>query len=265
MDIERLGYQKFVLISHLRSGTHLLRTALESHPAIVCQTEVFNSDNRQLPYPLTTPTAEVLRDRAYRPFPDTVARVGFALQVYHPWGLRAFPGIRENPMWGDIWTRLSNMKNLRVIHLRRENALRRHLSHVMARRSQVWHAWDPDRVGSVSHLMPPTANAAVEASRDPVALDRTRLELDFAETERLHGQVSRRFPRHAVCAVSYESLCRDFAGTCRTVQQFLDLPAVPLTAAVGKLERRSLSQAIVNYWDLKRHFAGSRWAAFFEE
>ena len=49
------------------------------------------------------------------------------------------------------------------------------------------------------------------------------------------------------------------------MQQFLGLPAVPLTAAVGKLERRSLSQAIVNYWDLKRHFAGSRWAAFFEE
>jgi hypothetical protein len=260
-----LVYRKFVLVSHLRSGTHLLRTALESHPAIVCQTEVFNSDNRQLPYPLTTPTADVLRDWVYRAFPGTVACVGFALQVYHPWGLQAFPGIRENPVWADVWTQLSHMTALRVIHMRRENSLRRHLSHVMARRSRVWHAWDSERVGLVSHLVPPSEQAAVAASPDPVALDPHRLALDFEETERLHAAVSYRFRRHDVCAISYESLCANFASTCRTVQQFLQVPAVPLTAAVSKLERRPLSQSIVNYGELKRHFAGGRWAHFFDE
>lgn len=260
-----MAYQKFVIISHLRSGTHLLRTALESHPGIVCQTEVFNSDNRTLPYPLSTPTDEVLRRWVYRPMPDTIKCGGFALQAYHPWGLEAFPGIRENPVWGDIWTRLARMKSLRVIHLRRENSLRRHLSHVMARRSKVWHVWSPERVGTVSHLLPPSESNAAVPPRDPVSLDAARLELDFEETERLHAAVPRRFCRHALCSVSYESLSRDFQGTCRTVQKFLHLPAEPLTAAVGKLEQRSLSDSIVNYRQLKRHFAGSRWALFFED
>ncbi|MBL8659792.1 MAG: hypothetical protein JNM75_08560 [Rhodospirillales bacterium] len=260
-----MAYRKFVIVSHLRSGTHLLRTALESHPAVVCQTEVFNSDNRRLPYPLTTPTVEVLRRWVYRQFPDTVACVGFTLQVYHPWGLRAFPGIRENPAWGDVWTWLSRMKAVRIIHLRRENSLRRHLSHVMARRSRVWHAWDPDRVKTVSHLGPPPDGDGPGSPREPVTLDAARLEVDFEETERLHEAVTRRFRDHALCSISYESLTRDFDARCREVQDFLQLPLAPLTAAVGKLETRSLADAIANYGDLKRHFADTRWAAFFED
>jgi len=258
-------YRKFVLVSHLRSGTHLLRTALESHPAVLCQTEVFNSDNRDLPYPLTTPTADVLRQWVYRPAPLTITCVGFTLQVYHPWGLRAFPGIRENPLWGDIWARLAAMDDLRVVHLRRENALRRHLSHVMARQSQVWHAWDSERVRAVSHLRAPVEGGEASNARDPAILDPTRLAVDFEETERLHAAVAPRFARQALLPVSYERLTSDFEGTCREVLAFLELPLAPLTAAVGKLETRSLADAIVNYRELKRHFAGTRWAAFFED
>ena len=55
-----MSARPFVLVSYLRSGTHLLRTALESHPEIVCRAEPFNSDDRRLPYPLETPTAEVV-------------------------------------------------------------------------------------------------------------------------------------------------------------------------------------------------------------
>jgi LPS sulfotransferase NodH len=260
-----VSYRKFVILSHLRSGTHLLRTALESHPAIVCQTEVFNSDNPDLPYPLATPTAEILGRFVYHGFPPQIACVGFVLQVYHPWGLEAFPGIRENPLWADVWPRLAALDDLRVIHLRRENGLRRHLSHVMARATGAWHAWDSDRVGAVTHLKVPTAGAGHPVRREAVTLDPERLERDFVETERLHETAARRFASHPRLALRYEDLCRDFDRIAADAQAFLGVPAVPLAPAVAKLDRRPLAQAIANYADLKHHFAATRWASFFDE
>ena len=47
--------------------------------------------------------------------------------------------------------------------------------------------------------------------------------------------------------------------------EFLGVSAISLTAAVAKLEQRSIVESIVNYHALKRHFAGSRWERFFDE
>jgi hypothetical protein len=260
-----MRYSKFVIVSHLRSGTHLLRTALESHPAIVCQTEVFNSDNPNLPYPLSTPTSRILGDWVFRNFSPEVERVGFVLQVYHPWGLKAFPGIRANPVWGDVWSQLAAMPDLRVIHLRRDNLLRRHLSHVMARKTGNWHAWVPDTVDKVTHLGAVPRVGATRSHPGPVRLDHERLVVDFEETEQLHRLAAERFSYHPVYSLSYEALCRDFHGVCDRVQTFLGVHPIRMTAAVTKLEQRSLAESIVNYDALKRRFSGSRWQAFFDD
>lgn len=260
-----MDYRRFVIVSHLRSGTHLLRTSLESHPAIVCQTEVFNSDDRALPYPLSTPTAEILDQWVYRNFPPEIRCVGFVLQDYHPWGLKVVPGIRENPLWADVWPRLVAMKDLRVIHLRRDNLLRRHLSHVMARQTGNWHAWDRDRVDKVSHLTPPPRADSQVLGRPAVTLDPARLALDFEEIEHLHRTVVERFQHHPFCSISYEALILDFHGVCRQVLEFLGVSDISLTAAVAKLEQRSIFESIVNYHALKRQFSGTRWERFFDE
>lgn len=260
-----MSYRRFVIVSHLRSGTHLLRTSLESHPAIVCQTEVFNSDNPNLPYSLATPTSRILGDWVFRNFSAEVECVGFVLQAYHPWGLKAFPGIRVNPHWDDVWSRLAAMKDLRVIHLRRDNMLRRHLSHVMARKTGNWHAWDLGAVDKVTHLGAPPPVDVPPSRRDPVCLDPERLVLDFEETEHLHRVVAERFQHHPVCSLSYEALCRDFHSVCARVQAFLGVRPIRMTAAVSKLEQRSLAESIVNYDVLKRRFSATRWRQFFDD
>ena len=259
-----MTYQPFVIVSHLRSGTHLLRTALESHPAIICQTEVFNSDNPQLPYPLSTPTQEILEHWVFRDVPPTIERVGFAIQAYHPWGLKAFPGIRENPAWGDIWSILEQMRELRVIHLHRDNTLRRHLSHVMARQTGNWHLWNSANVAGVTHLGAAPEPAAALPDRPIVVLDGDRLETDFEETEGLHQAVAERFRDHPLLSLSYESLSDDFDTECAGVQGFLGVERQQLTAAVTKLETRSLAESITNYASLKRRFSGTCWQHFFE-
>ena len=261
-----MSYRRFVIVSYLRSGTHWLRTALESHPAIVCQTEVFNSDNPRLPYPLETPTEAILAQWVYRAFPMTVQRVGFVLQAYHPYALQAFPGIRSNPHWGNVWSILAEMKDLQVIQLRRQNLLRRHLSHVMARQTGQWHYWERDRANQVTHLAPPPPEQIGTLTRSNIAvrLDPVQLQIDFEEVERWQSRACELLGQHPILQISYEQLCQDFALTCDRVLQFLELEPRPLTAAVKKLENRPLVDSIVNYAELVAHFAHTERACFFE-
>ncbi|MCG6863124.1 MAG: hypothetical protein LJE70_17900 [Chromatiaceae bacterium] len=260
-----MAYTRFVIVSHLRSGTHLLRTMLESHPQIVCQTEVFNSDNPNLPYPLSTATREILERWVYRPFPEEIHCAGFVLQAYHPFGLKAFPGIRENPLWADVWPLLEGTSGLRVIHLRRANLLRRHLSHILARKTGSWHDWDSDRVWNVSHIQQPSLRKPDRPSRPSVRLDPDRLRLDFEDVERLHRRVVFRFRHTPYFPLSYEDLCADPGKVGDELLSFLGVGVEALHPAVAKLENRPLAVSIENYDELRRAFAATRWQSFFAD
>lgn len=263
-----MGIRPFVVISFLRSGTHLLRSSLESHPAVVCQAEPFNSDDRRLPYSSDTPTREVLDRWVFRTdYPPSIEHVGFVLHAYHPWGLRAFPGVRENPQWADVWKILREMESLRVLHLKRRNLLRRHLSHLTSRATGKWHQWNPARVSRLSHLAAPPPGEIGPRNGEPptLELDAERLRLDFEEVEHWHRVAEEALaglPRHEVV---YEELCRDYATVCRGIQEFLGLAPMALEPAVSKLEQRPDSQAISNFAELGKAFRGTRWQLFFEE
>ena len=245
----------------------MLRSALESHPNIVCQTEVFNSDNPKLPYPLNTPTETILNEWVFKNFDVEVKRVGFVLQSYHPWGLAAFPGIRENPQWRNIWPLLGQMTGLRVIHLKRRNLLARHVSHLQARASGRWHNWHGQRVNNVTHLEGVPASGTTQAPSEikrPISLDAERLRIDFEDIEQSRARAESDLAMHPVLEVYYEDLCQHFDRECARVLEFLDCRAGALAPATFKLEQTSLSERIANYAELKRFFAGSRWQSFFD-
>lgn len=263
-----MHYQRFVVISYLRSGTHLLRTALESHPTIRCQTEVFNSDNPNLPYSLATPTEEVLNTWVYNNINPGTTRVGFVLQAYHPNALQAFPGIRANPHWSDIWDLLNAMPELKVIHLRRNNLLKRHLSHMQARSSGQWHNWKAETLNNISLLETPPATHIdrYDVKQHVHSLDPEVLAQDFKEVESWHNFAEKKLENKASIKLSYENLHHNFDEECRKFLTFLDVDnTVKLQSSVRKLENRSLAKSIENYRELQKHFSDSNWSHFFED
>lgn len=263
-----MHYQRFVVISYLRSGTHLLRTALESHPAIRCQTEVFNSDNPRLPYSLNTATEEVLNNWVYNNINPGTTRVGFVLQAYHPNALLAFPGIQANPHWSNIWDLLSAMPELKVIHLRRNNLLKRHLSHIQARTSGQWHNWKAEALNNISLIetLPATHIDRYEVKQHVHRLNPETLELDFKEVENWHSFAEKKLANKASIKLSYENLHLNFDEECRKILSFLGVDStVKLQSSVRKLESRSLTDSIENYGKLKKRFSGSAWSHFFED
>jgi len=262
-----MSYQKFVIISYLRSGTHLLRTALESHPHIVCQTEVFNSDNPNLPYPLTLTSQQVLDNWVYKDFTSEVHCAGFVLQAYHPYGLTALSGVRANPHWNDIWPILQHMPNLKVIHLRRQNLLRRHLSHIRARTSQQWHNWSSAQLPHISLLETPPANHIDQYQKlnDVLTLDPTVMQQDFTEVNLWQQRAEELLSHHNCCHVLYEDIHDNFHGECSRILSFLGVGQQTLKSGVNKLENRPLSQSIANYAELKSLFQHTPWISYFED
>jgi LPS sulfotransferase NodH len=256
----------FVIISYLRSGTHLLRTALESHSNIVCQTEVFNSDNPRLPYSLETPTEQILQNWVYNQATSQTSHIGFVLQAYHPFDLKAFPGIKANPEWANIWDILAATDNLKVIYLHRDNLLKRHLSHRKARKTGQWHNWKGEQLSNISLLEePPQAHVNREPVSTKLSLDAINLEHDFQEVLGWQKFAKNKLRNKSHITLLYEDLCNDLAGQCAKVQDFLGVPQQSLSTGVSKLDSSKLSDSIVNYHTLKKHFADSEWARFFDE
>ncbi len=258
----------FVLVSYLRSGTHMLRTALESHPAVFCQTEVFNPDNPILPYALDTPVDVILREHVFRSHPPRITHAGFVLHAYHPQALASRPGQRANPLWACVWEHLAALPGLRVLHLKRHNLLRRHVSHLLARRSRFWHSWRAESVARVTHLDAPPHPDSVEwrpGERPALEVDALAFERDVAEVLAWRQRADEALAACPRLDVGYEDLCADWESATARVQEFLGLPRAALRPAVNKLDERPLREAVSNYDELRARFSGTPLRAYFDE
>lgn len=114
---------RFVVLAQSRSGTRLLQTLLNCHPAVECETTLFD---RQLPK-LLQPDSYI-RKRAGR---SDAPCFGFLIHPTHI--------ARLNDLVADTWLARLHDEGWRLIHLRRRNLLRQAISWEIARLTDVWH------------------------------------------------------------------------------------------------------------------------------
>lgn len=224
-------YNRFMILSSPRCGSHMLRTSLDCHPQIECHTEVFNPDFTVFaPYDRATPAVKILDNHIFGTRPSEIQSVGFIL---HRSGAN-FGG------WQDLWPRLEKDDALRIVSLRRENLLRRYLSYL-------------------------TMKEPRERKLHPRTLDPVELEAEF---EARHSEITsfdERFAGHPLLVVTYEQLCHDHANTLEAVQHFLSVPVTDLAPDTNRNPRLDLRSAISNYDALRAHFEHTPWAGFFDD
>lgn len=225
-----------MILSSPRSGTHMLRSSLDSHPNAVCLTEMFNPDYTGSLYPLTEQSSEheILNRYIFHDYSPEVLAVGFCLHR-----LDARFG-----NWPDLWNILASMEDLSIISLRRENLLRRFWSF------ELRSVKDPE-----------LRNQPFV----PRLLNKDRLIADFERQTNIVETFDNRFSAHPLLTVSYEELCNSYEQTMRRVQQFVGLPLVNLKPGTGRRPTPRVSEKVSNYEELKREFAGTRWERFFDD
>ncbi|MEM6905211.1 MAG: sulfotransferase [Pseudomonadota bacterium] len=119
----------FLIFGRGRSGSTLLVSLLDSHPAVVCHGETMR-------YRVLAPEVMIRRVLRVAGRAPGAAAVGFKLLSYQLRDIHRFP-----PQ-SDLLARLAG-EGVRIFYLRRENLVRHALSNLVARQRWVFHSTDP--------------------------------------------------------------------------------------------------------------------------
>jgi LPS sulfotransferase NodH len=246
------NYRKFILLGRGRTGSNFLRGLLNSHSQIVVFGELFRfcdsigwefcdyDSHWQLPRMLRMMQSDPLRflERyVFVRFPRTVRAVGFKLFYYHAQDKRRI-----------LWDYLEKDKNVHIIHLRRENTLRMILSEKIAFQTNRWTNTTGDR-----------------DSKLRVWIDIAECKERFETENMMAKKLRKMFRKHPYLDLTYELLCADYESPLHNIQNFLGVEHQRPIPGTYKQSTQTLSEAIINYAELKRAFQGSQWAHFFDE
>lgn len=247
------GYSRFVILSRGRSGSNFLRGLLNSNSQIVTFGELFRFSNTiGWEFPdyeeyMNSPGLIAFSQRApgnfvekvvFRRFPRTILAVGFKLFYYH-----AREDSRER-----IWDYLEENRDIKIIHLVRENSLRVVLSEKIANKTNIW-----------------TNTNGASAPRLSIELDYDEITVSFRRMEEERQQADHLFGRHSVLKLRYEDLCLNYIQEMNRIQAFLGVDPENIRPLTYKQSNQPLSDAISNYSDLKERFMGEQWEHFFDE
>lgn len=208
--------KRFIVLSQMRVGSNLLRSLINSHPQVFCQDELFKR--------LKAFNARLLLENAAAARPEPV--FGYMLKPHHPEDEQGFDN-------GE-WIRWMQEEGFRLIHLRREDALRHALSIYMAMGRNVWIKRDgaPPRLESVTvdieRLL--QIRAFVESWRD-------------VESLWLESMPARSF--------SYERDLQDAGrhqSTADAVFEFLEVESVPVQTDLVRTLPTDPAEFVLN-WD----------------
>ena len=246
-------YQRFIILGTGRTGSNFLQSLLNSHSQIVAFGEIFQSYDAirwdYVSYPLEAPRHQLslcqrdpirfVETHVFARFPKEISAVGFRLFYSHA----------QHPSQRCLWPHLRDCKDLKIIHLKRRNVLRRYLSHRVAKESGRWRVLSGQTGGD-------TVSVRLDYDDCLQWFTKTR------EQEQKHDVL---FADHDMIDLFYKDLSRDYAGEMRRVQQFLGVEYQQVIPATHKQAKRPLSAAISNYHELKQEFKGTPWEEFFED
>ncbi len=227
---------KFVILSYGRCGSTLVQCTLEEHPDVEVFGEIFQENQydrsrfsviRGQFYRDGTDAAQFLEDVVFGGSPSNVRAVGFKLM---------YGQARESAASLRAWDLLRADTEIRVIHLNRRDLLECCCSYEVASRSQQWYL----------------PNLEERIAVRPFRL-KPRHFIGFCESVLAWRAWARRaFSDHPVLEVQYEQdLCADFPGAMARIQEFVGLPALPLTPPIRKQAVVAPDRQLSNFAELK--------------
>lgn len=245
---------RFIIVCAARTGSTLLRLLLQSHPDICCHGEIITPDERHV-VQLAGMKADYksnLRDLLIDTRKSDPARFLCDFALYPGRFLAVGLKIKYSEFLPEVignahaWV-LENM-DVKIIHLRRRNLLRRLVSHQFALQTGVNMVLTGGNVPEYKSLR----------------LDFDACVDDFETVRAEEERFSSLFSGHPVIDLAYEAVVDPQSGERARILDFLGVPQAPLSTPMVKLGRDDLGESIENYEDLRRQAQGTPYAKFFD-
>ena len=225
------NYSKFVIVTRSRTGSNFLISLLNSHPNIEANGEVFNL--------LKGRNCKKVWNELFSKKPKVIKHVGFKIFYYHP----------NDCDDKKVWDLLESDRSIKIIHLRRENKLRTHVSRLIAGKSDVWKSY----------------NNEISAKDKGVEVNTEKLLNDFYTSEFFEVETRKKFSDHPFLEITYESLVKDQTLTHQKILQFLEVSCLSLGSSLRKQNSESLRYLIKNYEVVNACLSKTKYANFLDE
>ena len=249
-----LDYEKFIVLGLSRSGSNLLRDLLSAHSQVITFGELFRNDDslawdcpvndkfksksRKLLSLIQNDPDKLMDTQVFGKTAKYVKAVGFKLFYYHAKGENLKP----------IWPYLERRQDIKILHLKRKNILKRYVSLEKAKNTNVWR----DSTGK-------------KAKNVTLTIDYEDCLKSFEEVRGWENEYAHFFRNHQCIDVIYEDLAANSRPEMKRIQEFLNLRLEDVRPSIYKQSKRTLSESISNYYELKERFHGTPWAEFFED
>ncbi len=162
--------------------------------------------------------------------------VGFKIFYYHA----------REPNWESVWLHLRSDPSLKVLHIKRRNRLRKHLSEKLAKLTKKWSiSSDKEAHSDVTIKLWP--KQCIESFERTIGYEREGDEF---------------FRDHATLEIVYEDLAADPTGYSERILDFLGAPRHHLEQGTRRQVVQPLSAVIENFDELATAFSGTPWAEF---
>jgi LPS sulfotransferase NodH len=247
----------YMITCPARSGSTMLVHLLHSHPDICSHDEVFSSGPlggitgtyliKRRQEPDFAERMAAVRDRdpikfLYKIVLDLQGKKAVCFKLKHDELARlGYKVLRDE---------IVNDRDFRIIHLRRENLLRRYLSWYIAN--------NVTRVTLAVH-------GQTVPEIQPVVLKPRKCQKDFETILDREREFAELFAQHPGFRISYEEMITPGSEKLQSLLDFMGVPRRELTTTTQKLGCDDLRKVIANFNELRSYFAGSPFSKFFED
>ena len=244
-------YEKFVILGTARTGTTMLLSYLNSHPEILCLRGVFGATNKinfgkkydNLPDECTdqklienrnTKPREFIQKYVFKNYSENYKAVGLKYFYDHDRHL-----LNKNELI-DYFTENNDIK---FIHIKRDNLLAILYSYKRALSNQNWHLQEK-------------TNFKTEIKIKECENYFTEIKKQYKRFDKLFGD--------RIFSIVYEDFVKKPTKILQELQNFLNVSPKIQENGIKKNINLPLSQAIINYTELKTHFKNTEFEIFFE-
>jgi len=221
-----------------RSGSHMLATALDSHPDLSIAGEVFV---RPFLFNLKDTIPTTLVEETLRNFNGFVAhRTGGWLGKYN-----------RNNAWNAI-----RKANLKVIFLSRFNLIAQFASIKLAKKTRIWHVAH-NEANILSNDGRVDSNSSLTQQ---VEINTSDLMNFFSQCEQDEIYIQDLFRNLPLIKVSHESLCHRYEEVIENVQLFTGVKSTSIKPRTKQQETRSLWEVVTNWEEVRNYLSNTKWA-----
>lgn len=241
-------YQKFFILSMPRSGSNYLAYLLGDHPEIISVGEIYNR-NRIWGHPSKP---EISKSRYLKILRDLFPVWFLKTLIYgkHPSNIKAV-GFRFFYSQAEIFPQVANYlfsrKDIKIIHLKRENLLRALVSLRIAEKTGFWVSLKP-------RLYKPLR----------IYLRYRECLKYFEENSVIISRYDAMLCKQNSIDINYEELCKSTDTIIPKILSFLGVSDKKLNCLILKQNPYSLKKVIKNYDVLKGKFSNTVWNKYFE-